>query len=587
MAFLLKRVLKYKLFFLLSIVLVFFVRLGDLVSPLILQYTVDTIIGGKEHTGYAFIDALLDSKLLNALIFMIVIALVRSIFTYLSQLATTYVSQSVIKSLKDDYYGHVQEFSFEDLSKRSSGDLIQRAVSDIETIRNFIENSLLPILDVIFLLGGSLYIMLGINLKLSLISVFITLVIMLSSAVLYHKIQKSLTSMEEADQNLNVVAEEGISGVRVVKAFGREDFELNRFNKANEDLSKNIVRVNQLEAAHWTATDFFSYVQEASILLFGLTMVFSGEILLGELLAFYAYVAMIRHPQSTFVRMISQFGRLKVSSKRLLEVMEAESEDMGGENLRPEIRGGVEFRNVSFVYPDGNNEVIKQLSFSVEAGRSLGIIGETGSGKSSVTYLLQRLYDYEGEILIDGIELRRISKKYIRTQVGMILQEPFLFSRSIAENIAITSPSIQRKEIERASDMASIHQHILEFKDGYETMVGEKGVSLSGGEKQRISMARTLIDENRHILVFDDSFSALDTKTDEDIRMKLRELKDDRTKIIISHRLSSIAFCDEILFLKDGRLIERGRHEDLMAKQGAYYSLWMKQNEDSKEKEDI
>lgn len=587
MIFLFKKIFHYKFIFLISILLVFLVRLGDLLAPLIVQYTVDTIIGAKEHTGYAFIETLLDAKLINALIFMVVIALFRSAFTYLSRLTTSYTTESIVKSLRDDYYKHVQEFSFEDLSKRSSGDLIQRAVSDIETIRNFLDNSLLPILDVLFLLGGSLYIMMGINFKLSLISVVFTITIMISSALLYHKLQSSLTAMEEADQKLNIVSEEAISGVRVVKAFGREEFELNRFNEVNSDLSKNIVRVNQLEAAHWTATDFFSYVQEASVLLLGLSMVFSGEILLGELFAFYAYVAMIRHPQANFVRMISQFGRLSVSIRRFLEIMKAPSEDMEGENLKPEIKGELEFQNVSFTYPDGNNEVIRDLSFKVEAGKSLGIIGETGSGKSSVTYLLQHLYDYEGEIFIDGIELRRIDKKLLRTSVGLILQEPFLFSKTIEENIAITAPSLEHENVERVSELASIHNHILSFHDSYATLVGERGVALSGGEKQRISMARTLIDEKRRILVFDDSFSALDTKTDEEIRRKLEGLKDNRTKIIISHRLSSIAFCDEILFLKDGKLLERGRHEDLMAKQGAYYTLWMKQNEDQRENEGV
>lgn len=579
MVFLLKKIFKCKFIFLLSIVLIFLVRLGDLVAPLIVQYTVDTIIGGREHTGYAFIDSLIDAKLLNALVFMIIIALFRALFMYLSRLATSYASETVTKSLRDDYYAHVQEFSFEDLSKRPSGDLIQRAVSDIETIRNFLENSMLPILDVLFLILGALVIMGGMNLKLSLVVGFVTILVMLSSALLYHKLQKSFTLMEEADQKLNVVAEEAISGVRVVKAFGREDYELERFNQANEDLSNNIVRVNELEARHWTATDFFSYVQDASVLVMGLGLVLSGELLLGELLAFYSYVAMIRNPQSNFVRMISQFGRLKVATKRLLEIMNAPSENMEGENLRPEIVGEVEFRNVSFTYPDGSDEVIRSLSFYLEAGRTLGIIGETGSGKSSITYLLQHLYDYEGEIFIDGIELRRIDKKWLRSRIGLIMQEPFLYSRTIGENIAITCAEYREEEIERASDLASIHHHILSFKDSYGTMVGEKGVSLSGGEKQRISMARTLIDEKRRILVLDDSFSALDTKTDREIREKLKELRDQRTKIIISHRLSSIAHADEILFLKDGLLIERGRHEELMKKEGAYYALWMRQNE--------
>lgn len=586
MAFLFKKIYKYKFVFLLSLALIFLVRLGDLMSPLIVQYTVDTIIGGKEHTGYAFIDSLIDAKLINALIFMVFIALFRSVFTYLSRLASSYTTESVVKSLRDDYYAHVQDFSFEDLSKRASGELIQRAVSDIETIRNFLENSLLQVLDLLFLLGASLYIMMGMNAKLGLVSLAITGLVLLSSALLYKKLQKSLTAMEEADQRLNVVAEEAISGVRVIKAFGREDFELGRFNEVNEELSNNIVKVNELEAAYWTVTDFLSYVQEISIILLGLSFILSGEILLGELLAFYAYVAMIRHPQASLIRMISQFGRLKVSLKRLLEIMEAPSENMEGDNLRPEISGEVEFRKVSFSYPGSSDEAVKDFSFYLGQGRTLGITGETGSGKSSISYLLQHLYDYEGDIFIDGVELRCIDKKHLRRHIGLIMQEPFLYSKTIEENIAITASDYSSQDVERASDIASIHGHILNFKDSYSTLVGEKGVSLSGGEKQRISIARTLIDENRRILVFDDSFSALDTKTDEEIRTKLRELKDDRTKIIISHRLSSIAHSDEILFLKDGSLLERGSHEELMKKQGAYYELWKTQNEEGKKEGD-
>jgi len=359
----------------------------------------------------------------------------------------------------------------------------------------------------------------------------------------------------------------------VVRAFGRQAFEVEKFDQKNREFRDLNYRLMNLLALYWSSSDFLIMFQMGVVLILGVYWASSGDLTLGTLIAFMNYEGRLLWPVRQMGRILTDMGKTQVSLGRIQEIVEKPKEDMDEDGLKPDINADIEFKNVYFEYEPGR-PVLKNVSFKVKKGQTVAILGPTGSGKSSLVHLLQRLYDYQkGSITIGGVELKKINKKWLRKYVGIVLQEPFLFSKTIKDNIGLPKKDVDDNEIIEAAKIACIHDVITQFDKGYETPVGERGVTLSGGQKQRVAIARTLIQDSS-ILIFDDSLSAVDTETDAAIREALNERSRNVTTFIISHRITTVSQADLILVLEDGQIVQSGTHEELINEEGMYRRIW-------------
>ena len=427
------------------------------------------------------------------------------------------------------------------------------------------------------LLAASLYFMLSLSVKMTFVSIAVVPIIFLFSFIFFSKIKKAFKEADEAEGRLSTVLQENLTGIRVVRAFGRQAYEARKFDEKNTEYTNLWYRLNAIMALYWSSSDLLAMGQIGAVLVLGVYWAAQGEITLGTLMAFMSYEWMLLWPVRQLGRILSDMGRTQVSLGRIKEILEKPLEDMNEGGLTPPMDGDIEFKNVYFEYEKGK-PVLKDVSFKVKGGQTVAILGATGSGKSSLVHLLQGLYDYnKGSITIGGVELRDIDKRYLRRQVGIVLQEPFLFSKTIKDNIALAKLDASDKDIYKAASIAAVHDVIKEFEQGYDTTVGERGVTLSGGQKQRVAMARTLILDSS-ILIFDDSLSAVDTETDNAIRQALSEHSKGVTTFIISHRITTISQADIILVMEDGRIVQSGTHEELLSQEGMYRRIWSIQN---------
>lgn len=542
-----------------------------LISPLIISYCIDELIGGVGSNLTPVFGELLPN-LQSVFYLLIGMAIISAIFIFLKGILSNIAVQRIAKNLRDDLYSHIQHFSFETHSENQTGELIQRSTSDVETFLNFIRLQITEIARIIITVAAATILMLGINLKLSIVPLLVAPILLFISTRFRIRVEKVFTQVEEDEAALTGHISESIAGVRVVKAFGMEKYEIDKVKSANSKYFESYNKMIKTLGIFFAGTDILTFLQLGSVYFIGAFMVISGETTLGILVAFSTYTGLMTWPLKQLGKMIAQMGKSTVAIGRIDEILSTPT-DTDNATLTPDIVGNIVFDNVSFGYR-ADNQVLSSISFEIDACKTLGIVGPTGCGKSTLILLLQRLYEYEGSIKIDGVELRDIKKSWIRSKVGLVMQEPHLYSKNIYENIAIAVPSASKHEIESAARMASIHNNILEFKEKYETVVGEKGVSLSGGQKQRIAISRTLIDKSKSILIFDDSLSAVDNNTDLQIRKALKEQSSDRTTIIISHRIASIKDADKILVMVDGKIEDSGKHEELKSSGGLYQRLW-------------
>lgn len=571
----------YRLIYFLGMLSILISQLFTTLTPLVLQTTIDSIIGDKaiESIYFQKIIELLGGKeyLKNNLwvigIIIVSLAILRGLFIFLRSTLSSITAENTAKRIRDNLYDHIQRLPYEYHVKSETGELVQRCTSDVDTIRRFLAIQLVEISGSLFMLIFIIAIIFSINIKMALISIVMLPFTFSFALIFFTKIKKSFESVDEAEARMTTVLQENLTGIRVVKAFARQRFEIEKFEEKNNNfMNLNYKLINEL-AVYWGISDFFSMAQVGIVVVFGGILTYKGEISLGSYVAFISYINMLVWPVRQLGRLLTDMGKAFVSLNRIEEILNEPIEILYENNLKPEIKGNIEFDNVSFQYED-NRPVLKNISFKVRAGETLAIIGPTGSGKSSLVHLLARLYDYnEGSIKIDGIELKTIDKGWIRKNVGLVLQEPFLYAKTIKENIKLANPSLPDEKVINAAKTAAIHDDIKSFEKGYETLVGERGVSLSGGQKQRMAIARTIINECP-IVIFDDSLSAVDTETDISIRKALKERKNKSTTIIISHRISTVSEADQILVIDKGRIVQRGTHDELIKEEGLYKRIY-------------
>ena len=539
--------------------------------PQIVKYTADHIL---------VLDGIPDGlnvrqALLLAAILVVAAAVLSGIFNYLSKMCLAKGSENFLKSIRDTLYHHTQYLPFSWHVQHQTGEIIQRCTSDVEVIRNFVCRQLPEVFRICFLIILYLGIMFSMNVPITLAAAAFFPVIIGYSAFFHSRIGKRFQDADEAEGALSSTVQENLTGVRVVRAFGREKYEIDRFDQKNNAYSDLWVYLGKLMSVFWASGDLITNLQVLTVMVLGVVFAVEGRITLGEFIAFLSYNASLTWPVRSLGRIISDMSKAGVSMERVAYILEAEEEDATDANNKPALTGDICFRNVSFAY-SLDHPILKNINFTIPAGSTFAILGTTGSGKSTMVHLLNRLYDLPegcGSITIGGTDIRDIDRQYLRQNIGMVLQEPFLFSRTIRENIGITKEQLLDEEIRHAAEIACVDESILHFTDGYDTSVGERGVTLSGGQTQRVAIARMLM-KQAPVLVFDDSLSAVDTETDNKIRKELKKEMEKATVIMISHRITSLMQADCIIVMDKGEIQQMGTHDQLIQQEGPYKDIY-------------
>ena len=562
--------------------------------PLIIRFSIDNVIAEKQGEISRTLKLLLNlfngsnnmtKNLWICGISIILLTIANGFFLYLKGKWSAKAAEAIARNTRERLYDHLQNMSYDYHVKAQTGDLLQRCSSDVETIRRFLAVQFVEIGRGLFMLVSVSIIMFSLNVRLALISMIAVPILFVSAFLFFSKVQKIFLKCDESEGRLSTAIQENLTGMRVVRAFGKEAYEVHRFDEKSIEYRDLVYKLIKLLAFYWSASDALCLIQILTILIVAVHLSSIGLISLGTLLVFMTYEGMLLWPVRQMGRILTDMGKSFVAAKRIFEILNAPEEAMEENNLKSEIKGNMEFSNVCFEYDKGK-PILKDISFQVKTGQTIAILGPTGSGKTSLINLIPRLYDYtSGSIKIDGVELNTIDKRWIRKNVGIASQEPFLFSKTLKENIMLSKEDAKEEEIYAAAGIAAIHNSIIDFEEGYETAVGEKGVTLSGGQKQRVTIARTIIN-NYPILIFDDSLSAVDSETDAAIRNALKERSKDVTTFIISHRITTLAEADIILVLDKGALIQKGTHEELISCEGLYKKIWLIQSSLERDLED-
>lgn len=556
-------------------VLASFVTTGlNAVTPQIFRFGIDRVLGGG---GYLY----LKEHLWVLSLAIVSVAVLSGLFTFLTRTCTALAGENFAKNLRDALFAHVQRLPMSWHDKNQTGDIIQRCTSDVEVIRNFVVTQLLEVFRTVFLVGISFAMMVSMNRKLAFVVLLFVPAVVVYSAVFYRLIARRFTDADEAEGELSTVVQENATGVRVVRAFGREQFEMDRFREKNEAFASLWIRLGTLSGLYWGVGDLITGLQVTAVVVLGAIEAVHGRMSVGEFVAFASYNTVLVWPVRGLGRILSDMSKAGVSFERVGYIIHGKEEAYGpggaeglpAQNPVLPKRTDIVFSHVSFAYEQGK-KVLDDVSFTIPQGTTFGILGGTGSGKSTIVQLLTRLYELEeGSITVGGVDIRELPLEWLRRQVGMVLQEPFLYSRSIRENIAAAAKDSSLEEIRSAARTACVDRSIMSFADGYETLVGERGVTLSGGQRQRVAIARMLL-QKAPVMVFDDSLSAVDTQTDHEIRQALKEYRKTSTVILISHRITTLMGADRILVLNGGRVEETGTHEELIQRDGIYRQIY-------------
>ncbi len=544
-----------------------------------LRYFVDEILGNSPS---------ITTLALVALGFL-GLAVIQGGFTFISGSLAARTAESIARRLRNFIFDHVQRLSFTYHDQTSTGDLIQRSTSDVEAIRRFFADQAIGAGRIVLLFVINLSAIITLNVQLALISIIVIPLVVLMSYYFFRKVSKAYEAYQEQEATLSTALQENLTGVRVVKAFARQAYEIDKFERENWEKFQRGKRLLTMHSLYWPLSDILSALQMLAGLAVGALLTIEGTISIGTYLAYAGMIIWLIWPMRNLGRLIVQMSTGLVSYGRVAEVLRETREPMeeGREVPQERLQGEVVFEDVCFAY-EGSSTVLEGISFRCEPGQAIALLGPTGSGKTTLVNLLPRFYDYtDGSLTLDGVELKEYSRQSLRQQIGIVEQEPFLFSRSIRDNITYgVAREVTDEEIEQAVEAAAMDETIRSFPLGYDTLVGEKGVTLSGGQKQRLAITRALLKDPR-ILILDDSTSSVDMETENLIRGALQGLMEGRTTFIIAHRIQSVMDADLILVLDHGRIVQRGTHETLIEQDGIYQRIHAMQTriEDALEEE--
>ena len=562
------------LLFVSVVVFSFLVTLTNVIVPKIIGFTIDCVLRDlpvpEKYKGLVALAGGIEYLKANIWVIAVIITAIAAltlVFHYCRMYFNTWANQSLMQRMRNGLFTHIQRLPLEWHNSHNTGDIIQRCTSDADTISNFVSNQILSLFRIVLLLVISVTFMFITDARLAAVALAFVPLLTGYSLFFYFKAGKRFKKCDEEEGVLSTLAQENLTGVRVVRAFGRERYERDKFEKQNTYYTGLWVRLEKFLALYWASSDLVAALQLMLIVVLGSVFCVKGHLTLGSLVEFIAYNTMMIGPVRQLGRIISNLSKAGVALGRIGEIMNAEEEDYGADEGG--LSGAIAFENVSFGYEAGK-PVLKNISFTVPQGTTLGIIGGTGSGKSTVARLLDRLYEADsGEIYIGERKLRDIPRATLRKYIGLVLQEGYVYSRTVGENIAIACDSADIADIKNAAAAACVDGNIEGFASGYDTVVGERGVTLSGGQKQRVCIARTLMRKTPYIIL-DDSLSAVDSDTDAAIRASLAKSFKDCTAIIISHRITTVMHADNIIVMDGGRIAESGTHAQLLRKNGIY-----------------
>lgn len=574
----------FRLYFVLAILMVVVSVVANYMTPQVIRVTVDSVINDNPFNlpGFLvdFINAIGGREMLRShivicaaasLLFAVISGL--SNFAYRTSLARA--CEGTVARIRNRLFDHIQRLPYAWHNSHQTGDIIQRCTNDLDLIRNFVNDQLMGCIRVLLLMAVSLALMFSMNVQLSLV-VLCFIPLSIGSSLVFFVIQgKKFQKADETEGELTAMIQENLTGVRVVRAFGRERFEIDRFTKKNREYTDYWAHLGNIMGVNWGLGDFLAGLQVLVVLVAGVFFVENGSLTEGEYLAFTAYNSMLVWPTRSLGRLLGELSKTSISSTRLFDILDAEEEQDCPDPVEPDVRGDIVFDHVSFHYPDSASGVLEDVSFTIKAGSTFGILGATGSGKSTLMYLLDRLYDLpegDGTITVDGVDIRKIKRAHLRKNIGIVLQEPFLFSKTFRESIADGASRQDIETVRHYARMAVIDDAIENFAQGYETPIGERGVTISGGQKQRVAIARMLM-QDTPIKIFDDSLSAVDMETDAKIRQSIKE-NVHGTTILIAHRITTLMNADQIMVLDHGKVSQMGTHQELVEQEGIYKRIF-------------
>ena len=578
LSYLNKYLVKYKGRLLLGTLFIIVSNIFKVLMPEILKnatnsikYVLDNI---EQHTS----EDIASIAISLGLLFMLY-ALLNGIFLFLTRQTIIIMSRLIEYDLKNEIYDKYQQLSMSFYKRNNTGDLMNRISEDVSKVRMYLGPAIMYTINVAVLIVMVISFMIKIS---PLLTLYVLIPLPIMSILVYkvsYRINKKSEITQVQQSKLSTFVQETFSGIRVLKAYNRESFFKNEFDQESENYKTASLNLAKTNAFFIPVIVSLIGLSTVIIVYFGGLKSINNELSIGEILQFIFYINMLTWPIASIGWVTSLIQRAAASQKRVNEFLQENPEITDGKNSVEFKNGKIVFNNVSFAYSNTNKEVLKNISFEIEKGKTLAITGKTGSGKSTLANLICRLFDANtGEVSINGMNVKQIQKKSLRTKIGYVPQEVFLFSDTIASNIAFGNKSgkSNNKEVQDAAKQAAVHDNIVQFKNGFDTVIGERGITLSGGQKQRISIARAIIN-NPEILIFDDCLSAVDTKTEEAILSNLKGLMNKKTSIIISHRISSIKNADYIIVLDKGLISEKGTHSELINNKGYYSTTFEKQ----------
>lgn len=556
---------KYRAIFFTALGLVFVVNLLNLINPIVQGRIVDEVIEGG-----------MLEKLLPFVLLMIGNTVVRAALRYTYLYMFENVSQNVVYNARRDVFRKVQELDFDFFDRTKTGDIMARITGDLDAVRHFTAYVLYSIFMHTVTLILALTVMFMKSATFTLVLLAITPITGILAVRLSGTVRPAFSAIREQFARLNSVVQENISGNRVVKAFAQEEYEIYKFSRENSGFRDSNIRASRIWEKYLPVMDAMAGLLSVQIILVGGIMVINRNITLGDLVTFNSFLWALNNPMRMIGWLINDTQRFATSAEKVMMLLNREPRIKSREGAivkKPE--GRVEFRNVSFKY--GKEPVLEDISFSANPGQTVAIVGPTGSGKSTLVSLISRFYDCTGgSVLVDGIDVRDYDVRTLRDNIAVAMQDVFLFSETIEGNIAYGAPDVSVEKVKWAAQLACAHDFIMEFPEGFDTIIGERGVGLSGGQKQRIALARAIVKE-APIVILDDTTSSVDIETEHQIQQNLRDYCKNRTTFIIAHRISSVKHADLILVLEGGRIVERGTHDELLAMKGRYYDIFVNQ----------